>query len=346
MNNRTHATIDLGVAAGLAAVALLPAASSRVRWVALAAAAVQAGNTSMTDYEAGIAPRLSFSHHRQIDLFGGALLGLVGAGLRSPALVAAAAANVGSALLTGTHGHHAPDMLYHPLDTPKPFGPDLWLVDGAFGPGVPVRMTVARLPGGDLLLHSPTRLTSGLREALAALGPIKHLVAPNSVHWTFVKAWQDAIPDATVWAAPGLRERGQVKRSGLRIDTVMSDTPPAAWGGAFEQQVIPGGAGFREVAMLHRPSRTLLMTDLVQNFEPSKLPWALRPLARLLGNTTGQSRAPAHLRAVVRFGDGAAAARRVVGWEPERIVVTHGRPIVANAAERLRQSLAWLTERR
>lgn len=346
MNSRTHATIDFGVTAGLLILGLVPRVLPRVRWTALAAAAAQTGYGALTDYEAGVAPRLSFARHRQIDLLGGAVLGLAGAGLRSPALFAAGATTVGSALLTSTHGHGAPEVLYHPLDTPKPFGSDLWLVDGAFGPGVPVRMTVVRLPGGDLLLHSPTQITAGLRGALEALGPIRHLVAPNSVHWTFVKAWQVAFPDATVWAAPGLRERGQVKRSGLRIDTVLSDTPPAAWGGVFEQQVIPGGAGFREVAMLHRPSRTLLMTDLVQSFETGKLPWVLRPLARLLGNTTAESRAPAHLRAVVRFGNGTAAARRVVGWEPERIVVTHGRPIVTDAAARLRRSLAWLTDRR
>jgi hypothetical protein len=34
-------------------------------------------------------------------------------------------------------------------------------------------MTVIRLAGGDLLLHSPVRLDPGLRRALDAIGPVR-----------------------------------------------------------------------------------------------------------------------------------------------------------------------------
>lgn len=346
MNSRTHATLDVGMIAGLGAIAFGPGNSARVRGVAAAAAVAQAGQMAVTNYEAGLRPIVSFGRHRQFDLLGGAALGLVGAALGSKPLFAMAAATVGSALFSAAHGHDAPDTLYRPLDVPKAFGPDMWLVDSEIGPGVPVRMTAVRLEDGSMLLHSPTRFSSGLRQALEAIGPIRHLVAPNSAHWMFAKAWQDAVADARLYAAPGLRERGPVQRAGLRIDEVLTDVPPAAWGGAFEQVVVPGGVGFREVAMFHVPSRTVLMTDLVQNFEPRKLPWLLRPLAWLLGNTSPASRAPAHLRAVVGGATGAAAAaRRVVAWRPERILVTHGAPIVTDATERLRRSLSWLTAR-
>ena len=341
LNSRTHAILDLGVTAGLAAAAI---ASPRIRWIAIGGAAAQIGSGALTDYEAGIAPLLSFERHRQLDALTGVLLGAAGLGLRSPALLAAGAANLGLALFSDAHAHHAPSMLYRPLDVPKPFGTDMWLVDSEIGPGVPVRMTVIRLPDGDLLLHSPTRHSAGLQRALAALGPIRYLVAPNSVHWMFCKDWQDAVHDAVTFAAPGLRKRGQVRRSGLHIDHELSELPPADWDGVIEQVVVPGGAGFREVAMFHRPSGTLLMTDLVQNFEPAKLPWVLRPLAWLLGNAMPTSRAPGHLRAVMllRRGDAAVAARKIVAWAPTRIVVTHGRPIERDATARLRSSFGWL----
>ena len=340
LSSRDHALADALVAAGLGAIAV---ASPRARWVAATGLVAQAGYGAVTNYEAGLVPVLSFRQHLQCDAVSGAALGLAGARLRNPALMLAGLVTLGVAVLSQGHAHGAPSMVYQPLDVPKPFGPNMWLVDSEFGLGVPVRMTVVRLSDGTLLLHSPTRHSPALQQTLAAIGPIRHLVAPNSVHWTFCKAWQDAVPDAQVYGAPGLAQRGQVRRSGLRIDRALSDAPPEAWGGAFEQTVVPGGAGFREVAMLHRPSRTLLMTDLVQNFEMAKLPWLLRPLAWLLGNAMPTSRAPAHLRAVMRFGGGAAAARRVVAWAPERIVVTHGAPIVADAAGRLRHSLQWLT---
>jgi len=53
-----------------------------------------------------------------------------------------------------------------------------------------------------------------------------------------------------VSAAPGLRERSQVKASGLRIDRELGDTAPADWAGEIETVVVPGGLGFREVAFL------------------------------------------------------------------------------------------------
>lgn len=346
ITSRTHAAIDAGVVAALASVALAPGVASRVRWAAASASLFQLGYSALTDYEGGVVPRLSVQQHRAFDVAGAAALGIAGAAFRSTGLLAAGAVNFATALLGDAHAHDgAPRMLYAPLDVPKRLARDVWVVDSAIGPGIPVRMTVIRLSNGELLLHSPTRYSAGLRRALETIGPVRHLVAPNSVHWVFAKAWQDAVLDSVMYAAPGLRRRGQVRRARLRIDHDLSRDPPAAWAGEIEQEIISGGGGFREVAMFHRASGTVLMTDLVQNFEPGKLPWLLRPIARVLGNTTVQSRAPAHLRAVVGLGrrKAAEAARRVVGWRPERVVVTHGRVIETDAAERLRRSLGWLT---
>ncbi len=234
------------------------------------------------------------------------------------------------------------DMAYQPVDEPKPVADGVWIVDSVLGPGLPVRMTVIRLESGDLLLHSPTRYSAALQTAIEALGPIRYLVAPNTVHWVFVRAWRNALPGAEVFGAPGLRERRQVKRAGLVIDHDLGDTPPPAWADDIEQVVVRGRFGFSEVAFLHRPSRTALFTDLVQNFESQKLPWLLRPLGRALGNVAPTGRAPAHLRALVghRSRD---AARRIVAWAPALVLVTHGHPFETDAAEKLRRSLAWLT---
>ena len=233
-------------------------------------------------------------------------------------------------------------MQYEPLDVPKPVTEGVWIVDSVLGPNIPVRMTVIRLASGELLLHSPTRYRAALQAALEPLGRIRHLVAPSTVHWVFAKPWRGALPQAELWAAPGLRERGQVRRSGLVIDHELEDAAPAAWAGELDHGVVHGRFGFCEVAMFHRPSRTALFCDLVQNFEPAKLPWPLLPVARLLGNLAPAGRAPAHLRGVV--GDrGREAGRRIVEWAPERVIVGHGKPYETDAAEQLRRSLAWLT---
>src|SRR5215204_3806270 len=117
----------------------------------------------------------------------------------------------------------ADDITYPPLDVPKPVADGIWIVDSGplrvFGLlGLPIRMAVLRLSSGDMLMHSPTRFDARLKAEIEAHGPILHLVAPNIAHWSFLAEWQRQCPDAVTWAAPGLRERANVKASGVRLD--------------------------------------------------------------------------------------------------------------------------------
>ena len=237
-------------------------------------------------------------------------------------------------------------VTYDPVDTLKPLADGIWMVDSGPLHGVaPLRMTVIKLPDGGLLLHSPTRSTPGLRAEMDALGPVRAIVAPNLAHWMYAPEWQRTYPDAKLWAAPGLSRREQVKKAGLRIDAILSDTVPAEWASMLELIPVPGGLGFTEVALFHRPSRTLVLADLVQNFELARLPAPLRPLARLLGNAAPSGRAPAHLRALVSAGGKQAqqAASRLVALHPERVVFAHGHLFEGgDAAGALVRSLSWL----
>ncbi|MGL4321671.1 MAG: DUF4336 domain-containing protein [Paracoccaceae bacterium] len=64
-----------------------------------------------------------------------------------------------------------------------PFGPDIWIADGRVlniaGFAYPTRMAVMRLQGGGLVIWSPVALTAELRAAVAALGPVQHIIGPN-----------------------------------------------------------------------------------------------------------------------------------------------------------------------
>lgn len=237
---------------------------------------------------------------------------------------------------------------YPPLDVLKPVAEGVWIVDsgplGAYGLELPVRMTVLRLADGGVWLHSPTRLDGALKDEIERIGPIRHLVAPNSAHWIYLADWQRACPDALTWAAPGLRERGQVKAAPVRLDRDLGDAAPPDWAGDLDQAVVPGGFGFREVAFLHRASRTAVLTDLVVNLEPDRLPPLVRPGARLIGVVAPHGRAPLYLRLVVRMrrAEAAAAASRIVAWAPERVIFSHGRWFERDGAAELRRALAWL----
>ena len=111
-------------------------------------------------------------------------------------------------------------MTYPPLNVPKQAAENVWVVDGepirVMGLQLPVRMTVVRLRSGELWLHSPTQFNEALKQALEAIGPIGHLVAPNVAHWSFVKDWQQHV-SAITWAAPNLRRRAAVKKSARAV---------------------------------------------------------------------------------------------------------------------------------
>jgi hypothetical protein len=205
-------------------------------------------------------------------------------------------------------------------------------------------MTVVRLGNGDVWLHSPTRFNAELRRQIETLGPIRHLVAPNIAHWTHLKDWQVGCPAAKTSAAPNLRQRPQVRKEGLRLDRDLTDEPPEEWSAEIEQIVVPGGSGFREVAFFHRPTRTLILTDLIQNLEPEKLPPGTRLFAKLTGVQAPSGKAPAYLRLVVRLRrkEAKEAVSRIVAWNPERVIFSHGRWFEKDGTANLKGAFTWL----
>lgn len=239
------------------------------------------------------------------------------------------------------------DPTFPPLDVLKPVADDVWIVDSGphrvAGLQLPVRMSVIRLGDGFLWLHSPTRMTGELKQALDRLGSVRHLVAPNVAHWSYLRDWQRSYPMAVTWAAPGLKDRGQVRKAGIRVDHELGDAAPADWAQEILQVVVPG-LGFREVAFLHRPTRTLLLTDLMMNLEPEKVPRILRPLAGALGLVGTDGQPPRYVRFAVsrKRGEAAGAVSRMIAWEPDQVIFGHGRWFPRDGTEALRRGFAWL----
>ncbi|MEK7414620.1 MAG: DUF4336 domain-containing protein, partial [Planctomycetota bacterium] len=240
------------------------------------------------------------------------------------------------------------DVTYPPLDVLKSVAPDVWIVDSGpmqvYGMPTPIRMIVIRLANGDLLLHSPTRYTSQLRAELEQLGRVRHLIAPNIVHWTFAQAWQQELPKVILWAAPKLASRRAVQRAKLRIDRELNAIAPAEWRAQIVHILIKG-IGFREVAFFHRASKTLILTDMIVNLEPQKLPRPMALLMRLAGAAAPNGGAPRYLRALIllRRKEAREAVRHMVALAPIRVLFAHGAWFQDDGAERLRRSMRWLS---
>lgn len=217
---------------------------------------------------------------------------------------------------------------------------DLWVVERPlrFG-GLPLgtRMTVVRLPDGGLFLHSPVALDDALRDALLAVGTPRWAVAPNRFHHLYIGQYRDAFPEIELFAAPGLPE----KRPDLRFDAVLADGAPPAWAEHLDVECFAGLPMTNEVVFHHRASRTLLLCDLAFNLG-REAPLVTRLAFRVIG---GYGRlAPTLLEKVmIRDREAARASmERILAWDFDRVVVTHGEVLETGGREALRAGYRWL----
>ena len=227
----------------------------------------------------------------------------------------------------------------------KEFGPDIWMVDGptviaAAGFHYPTRMVVMRLPAGDLVLWSPTGLTDELSGEVDRLGTVRHLIAPNSFHHTFLADWQRTYPEATVYAAPGLRE----KRRDIRFDVDFLDDPIMAWAGQIDHAILWGNRLTTEVVFFHRPSRTAIFTDMLQQFPDGWFKGWRVLIARLDMMTAAEPAVPRKFQ--FAFTDRQAARHsleHILAWPAEQVIMAHGPAINTDGTALLRRAFRWLS---
>lgn len=231
-----------------------------------------------------------------------------------------------------------------PASMPTPFGKDLWLADGpvvtaALGFRYPTRMALVRLPDASLLVWSPVALSAPVMAWIEQTGPVAHIVAPNHLHHLFLGDWQSTYPSAQIHAAPGLR----AKRPDIRFDSDLATGLPAAWGGAVDCVLFRGNAIATEAVLFHRPSATVIFTDLLQQV-PAHLNTGWRAwIARADRMTGAVPQVP--LKFQVATTDRTEARRSLAAiqaWPAEQLVFAHGPPSATGAREIVRSAFAWL----
>ncbi len=229
--------------------------------------------------------------------------------------------------------------------TLAPLAPDVWTARRPLrmlGVELGTRMTVVRLDDGALFVHSPVALDPALRAAVDALGPVRFIAAPNRWHHLFAGEWAAAYPGAALYGVPGLPE----KRRDLAFAAVLGgDGRDLPWSGGLAHRLIEGAPIFNEVVFFHRASGTLLASDLAFNIGPDS-PWLTRTAFRAMRHYDRLGWSWAERRLFVR--DRAALRRSMTAlldWEPERMVLAHGRLVEEAAVTRLRGAFAWLLDR-
>ncbi|MCC0016906.1 MAG: DUF4336 domain-containing protein [Rhodobiaceae bacterium] len=216
----------------------------------------------------------------------------------------------------------------------------LWL----FALPFTTRMTVIRLPGGDLWIHSPTPLDDALKAEIDALGTVAHIIAPNRIHYWWIGDWKQAYPRARTYAAP--KVAGEAAKAGRfrSFDEELTEAPPAAWDGVIDQVVVPGSY-LSEAVFFHRSSRTLVLTDLIENFEPGKVTCGyLKPLLRAGGVCDPDGGLARDLRMTFwpHRKQLRAAVRKMIDWNPRRLLLAHGRWYAEGAVGELNRAFRWI----
>ncbi|MES2153404.1 MAG: DUF4336 domain-containing protein [Pseudomonadota bacterium] len=198
------------------------------------------------------------------------------------------------------------------------------------------RMTVVRLSGGRLWLHSPIALSPQLRAELDALGQVAHIVCPNMFHHVYAGEAGAAYPQAKLHGPQGLRR----KRKDLTFTGELTDLPDPGWASDLAQ-VSVRGCLLAETVFFHGASGTLISADLVENFKTSAH-WPTRlylTLTGLHGKTTWSPLLRLLYRDRLRAR---ACVERILAWPIERVVLAHGDLLLSDARARLAKGLAWL----
>jgi len=238
---------------------------------------------------------------------------------------------------------------YDPVNTLKPVSENLWIVDGPviqmkyfslpFTIPFTTRMTIVGLHGRDLWVHSPTPLDKALKAEIMALGSVKYIIGPNRIHYWWLRDWADAFPDAKIFIAPGIEK--MTKERLPSSYTFLEERAPSAWNEEMDQTAF-AGSFLTEIVFFHKPSKTAILTDLIENFEHdkmhSKFLWCA---CRLTGCAAPNGKMPIDLRSTFNRKKVRPAAQKIASWPAERVIIAHGQWFEKDGQAELRRALRW-----
>lgn len=219
-----------------------------------------------------------------------------------------------------------------------PFAKDIWTDTRNatfFGVECGSRMTVVRLRSGGLFVHSPVALDEETQRQVRALGEVRAVVAPSLFHHLYVAQWMAAFPSALYAACPGL----DWKRADLPWNVVLGDQPHPIWAGEIEQ-VYFSARRENEIDFYVPDQKVMICADALLNIStlPAK---SARLAAKLMGNHAPGVGWMEYL--MVR--DRRLARRqvdRILAWDFDRIVLSHGSMIDRDGQSVVQRAYAWL----
>ncbi|MES3039095.1 MAG: DUF4336 domain-containing protein [Bdellovibrionota bacterium] len=209
-----------------------------------------------------------------------------------------------------------------------------YLSDLAIVPGVhlPIRSTVIPLAKGKLLI-SPIKFSPAQINEIQKGGEVTDIIAPNLIHNLHIEEATKNFPGATLWGTEGYPDKlpkiGWQKILGI-----------AHWPYNDEVEIIKieGAPKVNEFAFFHKPSKTLVVTDLCFNISEPKGMFA--PMVFRLFGTFKKLAVSKMWNGYIKDKTAfQASVKRLLQWNFDRLIVAHGDIVQQNTRPALEQAL-------
>src|SRR5262249_30885680 len=138
------------------------------------------------------------------------------------------------------------------------------------------------------------------------------------------------------------RARARARGIVVQFTTDLGAQAPDEWQNEIGQTVIPGGI-FGEIIFFHKLSKTIILADTILNLELDKLrqPWRFAAWLTGMYYPKGQLFFGMRLPLLLQRRKTRAAVDKMLSWQPERIILSHGRCFEANGDMVLRRVFSW-----
>lgn len=217
-----------------------------------------------------------------------------------------------------------------------PLAENLWLLAyplKLLGADLRRHVTLIRLRSGKLVIHSTAPFSPEDVAAIRALGEPGWLLDGILRHDTFAKEGREAFPGIPYLAPDGFSEV-----VGFPTEPIVP--APVEWDGELLALEIQGAPEARDTALLHIPSRTLILTELVFNFGGDEPLWT-EMLLRVAVGGQHHPGMPRLVKAGVKDKSAfESSLATILGWDFDRVIVGHGDVIECDGKAKLREALA------
>jgi len=218
----------------------------------------------------------------------------------------------------------------------KNIAEDIWVHEDQMkmaGAPLRLRMTVVRLSDGRLWVHSPTALSPALEQEVNNLGEVAFIVGASNGHNKWLQQWQQAFPEAGLYVSGGIPDKLHLTKYQL-LDEHFDNL----WHDDLEREYMPGVSFFQESVFLHKKSKSLIVTDFIQNYSDETPPGLAGVITKCIFRPLGFKgmcvAPPLKMGFTIKDKQSFADfVSRVKNWPFERIIVTHGDIIEDNAGE-------------